>query len=251
MKPMLLLLALSSILAAARADRRDDDRRRDEPRVILYQDANFRGDSLVLYPGDAIDNFSGRTFANGNALNDSVSSILIEGGAEVSAFEDGRFRGQVLHLNESVRDLTTRRVRDDRRDNWNDRISSIRVEGRRRGQGERDRERDLDGVIRRTYLDLLGHEPDDRAVRFYRGEIADRNWTDRMVRDRIRHGDEFRREVADRIVRRAYEDLLKREPDEQGLRDYRKAIIEQEWTEKEVRDSLRHSDEYRRKTGGH
>ncbi len=251
MKHMLLLLALSSLLTVARADRRDDDRdrRREEPRVILFRDADFRGDSLVLYPGDVIDNFSGRTFANGNALNDSVSSIRVEGGAEVSAFENARFRGQELHLNESVRDLTSRRLRDDRRDNWNDRISSIRVEGFRHRDGERVR--DLDGVIRRTFLDLLGRQPDDRAVRLYRGEITDRNWTDQMVRDRIRHGEEFRHEVADRIVRRAYEELLKREPDEQGLRDYSKAIIEQEWTENTVRESIRHSDEYRQITKKH
>lgn len=249
MKHMLLLLALGAILPAAKADHRDEDRRREGPRVILYQDANFRGDSLVLYPGDDIDNFSGKTFANGNSLNDRVSSIRVEGGAEVTVFENARFRGEKLRLNESVRNLSVMRLGDDRRNYWNDRISSIRVESFRHRGG--DRESELDGAIRRAYFDLLGHEPDERTRRFYREELNDRTWTDHTVRNRIRHGDEFRHEVADRIVRRAYEDLLKREPDDQGLRDYSKAIVEQEWTENTVRESIRHSDEYRQRTKSH
>ena len=251
MKRIILLLALSFILPAAKADRRDDDRRRDEPRVILYQHEDFRGDSLVLYPGEAIENFSGKTFAGGNALNDSISSIRVEGGAEVYVYEQARFHGLVLRLNESVRDLSTRRLGEDRRASWNDRISSIKVEGSRHRPNEREREREVEGMIKRAYLDLLGHEPDDRDLRYCRGQMLDRGWTERLVRDHIRHGEEFRREGADRIIRRAYEDLLRRQPDEKGLRDYRKLLFEQDWTEADVRDSLRRSEEYRRKSGGH
>jgi hypothetical protein len=249
MKNILLLLALGLILPVAKADRRDEDRRGEEPRVILYQDADFRGDSLVLHPGEVIDNFSGRTFANGNSLNDRVSSIRIEGGAEAVVFEEARFHGRSLRLTESVRDLSTVRLSEDRRDRWNDRISSIRVEGFR--QRHEERERDSDRVIRLVYLDLLRHEPDDKSLRYYRGLMLDQGWTERKVREHIRHGEEFRRDVVDRIIRQAYEELLRREPDEAGLRDYRKAMIEQEWTETQIRDSLKHSDEYRHKGNGH
>ncbi len=249
MKNILCFLTLILLLPAARADRRGEDRRRDEPRVILYQQADFRGDSLVLYPGEAIDNFSGKRFLNGNPLNDSISSIRVENGAEVYVFDQARYRGRVLQLNESVRDLSTRRLGDDRRASWNDRISSIKVEGSRRHHNERDFE--IEVVIKRVYLDLLGHEPDDRGRRYYHEQMADRGWTERMVRDHLRHGEEFRREGADRIIRRAYEDLLRREPDEKGLRDYRKSLIEQDWTEVDVRDSIKRGDEYRRKSGGH
>lgn len=54
------------------------------------------------------------------------------------------------------------------------------------------------------------------------------------------HGD------PDQIIRRAYEDVLNREPDEKGLRSYRKHIIDDGWTEQQVRQSLRDSDEFRR-----
>jgi hypothetical protein len=49
----------------------------------------------------------------------------------------------------------------------------------------------------------------------------------------------------DRIVRRAYQDLLAREPDQAGLRLYRSRILDDNWTEKQVRDALRNSPEYR------
>jgi hypothetical protein len=52
---------------------------------------------------------------------------------------------------------------------------------------------------------------------------------------------------ADRIVRRAYEDILGREPDTAGLRLYRSRVIDDGWSEEQVRDALRKSPEFREK----
>ena len=49
------------------------------------------------------------------------------------------------------------------------------------------------------------------------------------------------------IVRRAYQDILERDPDPVGMRTYRSHIIDDGWTEQEVRDALRRSPEYREK----
>jgi hypothetical protein len=49
----------------------------------------------------------------------------------------------------------------------------------------------------------------------------------------------------DAIVKRAYEDVLNREPDPEGLRVYRRHVIDDGWTEQQVRQSLRASPEYR------
>lgn len=51
----------------------------------------------------------------------------------------------------------------------------------------------------------------------------------------------------DRIVRRAYQDILEREPDQAGLRLYRSRIIDDGWTEQQVREALRNSSEYKEK----
>jgi len=50
---------------------------------------------------------------------------------------------------------------------------------------------------------------------------------------------------ADRIVRRAYDDILHRTPDSDGLRLYRSRIIDDGWSEQDVREALRKSPEYR------
>ncbi len=127
------------VVVSAPAQTRDrrDDRGRDQdrergPRIILYQDAEYRGDSLVLYPGEAVENLSGQTFPNGAKLNDSISSVRVEGGAEVYVHADARFRGAAMRLTESARDLTGRLLPGSVAASWNDRIYSLRVEERRR-----------------------------------------------------------------------------------------------------------------------
>jgi hypothetical protein len=47
------------------------------------------------------------------------------------------------------------------------------------------------------------------------------------------------------MVRRAYQDILERDPDRGGLRTYRSRIIDDGWTEQQVREALRNSPEYR------
>jgi len=51
----------------------------------------------------------------------------------------------------------------------------------------------------------------------------------------------------DRIIRRAYHDILDREPDQQGLRTYRSRMLDDGWSEERVREALRTSPEYRQK----
>jgi hypothetical protein len=49
------------------------------------------------------------------------------------------------------------------------------------------------------------------------------------------------------IIRRAYDDILEREPDTAGMRLYRSRIIDDGWTEQQVREALRNSPEFRDK----
>jgi hypothetical protein len=95
-----------------------------------------------------------------------------------------------------------------------------------------------------------------RSTRF-RGDVRnlkDEGWNDRLsslrVRD-VRGGGSRARGGGgdpDRIVRRAYEDILDRQPDTPGLRLYRSRIIDDGWSEQDVREALRKSPEYRQKT---
>ena len=75
------------------------------------------------------------------------------------------------------------------------------------------------------------------------------------MREALRQSPEYRSSTrrtasADGIIRRAYRDVLHREPDQSGLDSYRRAILENGWDEQDVRRALRHSDERRASRGG-
>lgn len=247
---VLLPLLLTMAPITANADPRDDNHRRGEPRVTVYQHADFRGASLTLHPGDTLDNLAGRGFEEGGSLNDRISSIRIEGDVEILVYEDSRYRGRVLRLTGSERNLADRLLPESVAASWNDRISSLRVEIRRGGGDGRLSRARADEIIRNAFRDLLGRDPDLTGPNVYRDLIMTQGWTEQMVRDNIRRGEEFRLQGADRIVRQAYLEVLGREPDPNGLASYRNRLLQNNWTGKEVRDSLRGSDEYKHRNSG-
>ena len=55
---------------------------------------------------------------------------------------------------------------------------------------------------------------------------------------------------AQQIVRDAYRDILRREPDSGGLRQYTNAMLREGWSADQVRQSLFNSDEYAQRFGG-
>jgi len=108
---------------------------------------------------------------------------------------------------------------------------------------------DIDRIIRRAYQDILDRDPDAEGQRAYRRAMIDKGWTERDVRDDLRKSPEYakhQRESAARIVRRAYLDVLGREPDTQGLATYLNRILRDDWDEHDVREALEKSPEYRR-----
>jgi hypothetical protein len=107
-----------------------------------------------------------------------------------------------------------------------------------------------DEAIRRAFEDVLDREPSDSELRRYRVKMQEHYWTEDDVRDDLRERSDYRRhserryEDPDRVIRRAYEDILHREPDPEGLRSYRSKMIDDDWTERDVREALRKSGEY-------
>ena len=125
----------------------------------------------------------------------------------------------------------------------NDRISSIRLVGR---------------VEVTVFRDV---QFDGRSTRFNSDirNLKEEGWNDLISSIRVRGtssgfgggggGRPFGRPNGDpdRIVRRAYEDILEREPDQAGLRLYRSRIVDDGWSESDVREALRKSPEFREK----
>jgi Peptidase inhibitor family I36 len=177
--------------------------------ACFFRDANFRGDYFCTRADREVSVLP-------PGMNDQISSIRTFGDVEVRIYQDGGFRGRSTEFRGDVRNL--------RNEGWNDRLSSLRVSFRHGhgddhrgyregGSGDRDDHRDRD--------DRYSERDDDHHERF--------------------HGD------ADAVVRGAYRDILEREPDAAGLRLYRSRLIDDGWSEKQVRDALHNSPEYREK----
>jgi hypothetical protein len=137
-------------------------------------------------------------------------------------------------------------------DHWGE--DDIREDLRSRSDYQRyspsSRDVDPDRVVRRAYEDILHREPDAEGLRHYRTEMIDNGWTEQDVRQALRKSaehDTVKDSSADRIVKRAYQDILGRDPDYNGLVQYRKKIVNDGWDEHDVREALRNSPEYRQK----
>jgi hypothetical protein len=109
-------------------------------------------------------------------------------------------------------------------------------------------------AVRSAYQDILGREPDAEGLRNYRQKIVREGWSEQDVRDDLRRSTEYatltgRTASADRIIRRAYLDVLRREPDEEGLQTYRREIIENGWEYHDLRQVLARSEERRANRG--
>ena len=113
--------------------------------------------------------------------------------------------------------------------------------------------RNLDRIIRQAYDDILRQEPDEEGLRYYRSRMTESGWTERDVREDLqnsreygRQGTQISRRQAEQMVRRAYLDVLGREPDP-GAEGWVDKVLRDRWTEQDVVRALRDSDEYRRK----
>ena len=216
--------------------------------ACFYEDPDFQGEYFCVRAGDVVQQLP-------RDMNDRISSIRTFGRAEVRVFQDSRFEGRTARFDD---------VRNLRREGWNDRISSIRVEGFGGGFGRNDRDRDrgedrdrgqfgnrgggqADAIVRRAYQDILNRQPDEAGLRLYRSRIIDDGWSEQQVREALRNSPENRvvtRERASEIVRRAYLSVLNREPDA-GAQGYINRVMRDGWTEEDVARELRRSPEAR------
>ena len=251
---LLLWIPLVALVSTSLAEHRDDERQRGGPRIILYENAGYRGNSITLFGSEALENLDRMSFDGGRRANDRISSIRVEGGAVLLAYEHSDFRGQVIRVTESIPNLADR-ARPEGAGTWNDRLSSLQAEAGGRAHGDHrhgDRRAPPDGadyerIIARAYDDVLRRAPDADGLRHYRGLLIDQGWTEQMVRAQLRRSDEYRGPVINGLIARAYRDLLGRQPDPSGLDHYRNLLIDHGLTEQGMRDDLRRSAEYRQR----
>ena len=175
--------------------------------ACFYRDAGFRGEYFCVRAGEDLPYVPG-------GLNDEISSIRTFGRAEVTIFRDRRFSGRAERFGGDVWNL--------RNQGWNDRLSSLRVDSWRGGWGNNSYRQSGSG-----YGDVRGNGYGYGSANGYGNE---------------------RREVvrAEEIVRRAYLDVLRREPDG-ASRTYVERVMRDNWSQNDVERELRRSAEYRQR----
>jgi hypothetical protein len=105
----------------------------------------------------------------------------------------------------------------------------------------------FDEIVTRAYREVLQREPDPEGLRHYRDLLTRRGWTIPQMRADLRRSAEGAEQSVRTIITRAYREVLGREPDPEGYANYERAIRQRGWTEQQVRDSLKRSQEYREK----
>lgn len=140
-------------------------------------------------------------------------------------------------------------ARDRRGRSFNNRISSVRFEGPVRVAIFENAQ------FRGSFTWLNRNTPDLSA--FSLGERSRTNWNETVSSlqvETMRPGSDvftaWERRDAERAARAAYRDILGREPDPAGLRFYLGRLLEAGWSDDQLRDALRRSDEFKNRDLG-
>jgi hypothetical protein len=199
--------------------------------ACFYKDADYSGEYFCLAPGEGIPSLA-------SDMNDAISAIRLYGRATAAVFRDRNYTGRSTEIRQNVSNLKSI--------DWNDTISSLRVDMGRPSAYEAER------MVHSAYRDLLGRDPDSTGLRLYTAHIVNDGWSDTQMRDSIRQSPEYIERVtmtpdkARAVVRNAYLSVLHREPDP-GSAGYVDKVLRQHWTQADVEKELKKSPEYRNK----
>ncbi len=252
MKTRLLLPSLLAFLCLAGEARPDPDAK--PARAILFSGNHYTGERIELKPGEQIDDFRFQRFPSGRNANNRISSILIEGDVEVTIFEYRNYEGDHLTLDRSAAVLERASLVSDA-ENWGNNLSSVIVRERpsRRDPPDRRGDRNDDDRDRDDRDRGRNDRDDDERDRDWgrdrdrhdRRDDRHRDWErEREERARERERARIQRET-EAVVRRAYRDVLGRDPDEHGLQTYVGILQDRGWDESRLRNELMRSAEYR------
>jgi Peptidase inhibitor family I36/Domain of unknown function (DUF4214) len=177
--------------------------------VCFYEDINFGGRYFCSPVGST-------TTSIPSGMNDRISSVRVFGNAAVTLFRDPNFRGDSRVITSDIADL--------RAMGFNDRLSSYEVQS---GRGYVRGGNGAYGTAReRTY-------PNGNGAVYPNGNGVYSNcsrWTYRS---------------AEAAVRQSYRQVLSRDPDPAGLRNWTQQLMNNNWTQRDLENALRQSDEYR------
>jgi hypothetical protein len=246
-------------------------------RVTFYTDPNFKGNALTVEAGASVENLARLLRPDQKPWVFAISSVKIEGAAQATVFGAAGFEGDRLEITRDISDLYSVARGREPGATWDRAIASVNVTGPNRVLASpppavryaeppstvvvmptpappppmvlrevrpRMDRRTAELLVHRAYRDVLGRSPDPQGLRTYRDRLLNDGWSEQQLRHDLQRSQEGRSMDPDEVVRRAYREVLGREPDAQGLVHYR-AKVRSGWTLAQVRDDLRRSQEAR------
>ena len=188
-----------------------------ESGACFYREPSFAGSYFCAASGENIESMS-------RGMTGQIASIRRFGAADVTIFQSSLYAGRWTRLRGDVMNL--------KGDGWNDRLSSIRV-GRSYG---RNRAGSGSGV-----QDGAGQNGSGL------GRIETTVWREDLA---VPRNGRYNRAgaSADATVRRLYQEVLQRDVDAEGLTQFRNHMMNDGWSEQDVREALLQSPEYLQRT---
>jgi len=115
-------------------------------------------------------------------------------------------------------------------------------------------EQEVEYYVIKCYREVLGREPDEQGRRFYTKAILSGKIKREELIPILMSSEEYRQKYniseIEHYVIRCYAEILKRPPDEQGLRTYVDHIVKGRIKKEELPKILMESEEYKRRFGG-
>jgi len=174
--------------------------------ACFYEDVNFGGRYFCSSAGNTMS-------AVPAGMNDRISSVRLFGNSTVTLYRDVNLRGPAKIVSSDVSDL--------RGFGFNDRLSSFSVgnggfygsngnggyygSDRRIVREQRGIEQrgpyaganrygwnQAQSMVRRSYLSVLGREPDPSGLQSWTEQVMNNNWTQRDLEYALRQSDEYR-----------------------------------------------------------
>ena len=108
-------------------------------------------------------------------------------------------------------------------------------------------QQEVDAAITKSFQDALGRNPSPAELKAFEEKMNQEKWNGKAVTRNLMQSPEYRNHHADVIIKKAFNDLLNRDPNSMELKDLRGKIEDEGWTEKNVRDYVGKSTEYYKK----
>lgn len=218
-------------------------------RVQMYQGADFRGASMWLN-GD-ISDLGALTIgaSSRNTWDRNISSIKVEIVArDVVVFVRWERRAAERVVRAAYRDILGRDADGLGLRHYTSRLIDAGWSEEQLRHDLRDsdefKHRDLDAIIRRSFREVLGRDPDPSGHSTYQRSLS-RGMTEAEMRADLARSREGKERQATVAITRAYREILRRDPDPEGLKAYMDLVQRKGWSEAEIRENLKKSEEYR------